>query len=130
MNIYDTLKELRIEANLTQSELAKKLDIGQSTIVGYEKDNREPTLTNIIKYADFFEMSLDELVGRNPDEIHAGKSKALIKNNPPIDLTDKTILNLIKLYNAMNTLQKAQIFGYALGMLEAAGVNARAILAN
>ncbi len=67
MNLSEILKDLRIESNLTQKELAAKLKIGQSTIVGYEKGEREPTVTNLSLYADFFEVSLDFLTGREND---------------------------------------------------------------
>ena len=40
MNICDTLKSLRLERNLTQYELAKRLNIGQATIAGYESGAR------------------------------------------------------------------------------------------
>ena len=67
MNTSEILKELRTEANLTQKELATKLKIGQSTIVGYEKGEREATVTNLSRYADFFGLSLDYLAGREDD---------------------------------------------------------------
>ena len=67
MELSEILKELRVEANLTQKELANKLKIGQSTIVGYEKGEREATLTNLSRYADFFGVSLDYLAGREDD---------------------------------------------------------------
>ncbi len=67
MNTGLILKNLRLEANLTQKELAKKLNIGQSTIVGYEKCEREATLTNLSRYAEFFEVSLDYLAGLEDD---------------------------------------------------------------
>lgn len=67
MELSETLKTLRLEANLTQYQLARKINIGQSTIVGYEKGEREATLTNLIRYADFFNVSIDFLVGREND---------------------------------------------------------------
>lgn len=67
MKLSEVLKELRLEANLTQKELATKLNIGQSTIVGYEKGEREATLTNLSQYADYFGVSLDYLAGRETD---------------------------------------------------------------
>ena len=67
MDISKILKELRLEANLTQSELAKNLQIGQSTIVDYEKGEREATLTNLCRYATYFDVSLDFLAGREND---------------------------------------------------------------
>lgn len=67
MDLGEILKTLRIDAGLTQKELAKILDIGQSTIVGYEKDGREATITNLSRYADYFDVSLDYLTGRIDD---------------------------------------------------------------
>ena len=67
MQIGNTLKNLRIEAELTQTQLSKNLNIGQSTIVGYEKNEREPTLSNLIQYAKFFNVSLDYLTGLEDD---------------------------------------------------------------
>ncbi len=43
------------------------MNIGQSTIVGYEKCEREATLTNLSRYAEFFEVSLDYLAGLEDD---------------------------------------------------------------
>lgn len=67
MNYADILKSLRLEAEMTQKELAEKLQIGQSTIVGYERNEREPTVTNLKKYADYFNVSMDYLSGRTDD---------------------------------------------------------------
>lgn len=67
METGEILKNLRLDAGYTQSALAKLLDIGQSTIVGYEKLEREPTITNLIRYANFFNVSIDFLVGLEDD---------------------------------------------------------------
>lgn len=67
MNIATALKDLRLEANLTQKELAKKLNIGQSTIAQYEKGEREPTVHNLTLYCDFFGVTVDYLLGREDD---------------------------------------------------------------
>lgn len=74
MNIATALKDLRLEANLTQKELAKKLNIGQSTIAQYEKGEREPTVHNLTLYCDFFGVTVDYLLGRKdetPASVHA-----------------------------------------------------------
>lgn len=68
----EILKSLRLEADLTQSQLAQKLGIGQSTIVGYERGDREPTASNLMKYASYFNVSMDFLTGGNEND---GKSK-------------------------------------------------------
>ena len=72
MIMTEILKSLRLEADLTQSQLAQKLGIGQSTIVGYERGDREPTASNLMKYASYFNVSMDFLTGGNEND---GKSK-------------------------------------------------------
>lgn len=67
MKQYEILKSLRKENGLKQSELAKKLGIGQSTIVGYEKGLHEPTAEILSRYANFFNVSTDYLLGRTDD---------------------------------------------------------------
>lgn len=67
MNIPYILKNLRLDAGLTQHELAQLLQIGQSTIVCYERGEREPTITNLLKYASYFNVSIDYLVCRTDD---------------------------------------------------------------
>ncbi len=63
MKISEILKNIRLENGLTQKELSERLEIGQATIACYERGQREPHIVNLIAYADFFECSLDYLVG-------------------------------------------------------------------
>ncbi len=57
------LRELRRERGLKQDELAKEFGIAQQTISNYEKRIREPDITTLKKMADFFDVSLDFLLG-------------------------------------------------------------------
>ncbi len=58
------LKEKRINHKLTQRDIAKILKINQVTYHGYESGKHEPSLGILIKIADYYETSLDYLVGR------------------------------------------------------------------
>lgn len=60
----DTLKKLRKERGLNQSTLAKELNISVSAYGNYELDQREPSIENLKKLADFYNVSIDYLVGR------------------------------------------------------------------
>ncbi|WKV09410.1 helix-turn-helix transcriptional regulator [Thermoanaerobacterium sp. CMT5567-10] len=64
MSFGKRFKTLRLEKNLTQAELAKILSIGESTISFYESDKREPDYETLQKIADFFDVSVDYLLGR------------------------------------------------------------------
>ena len=49
---------------MSVSEFAKKVDIPQQTISRYLLCQREITLTNLCKIADFFDENIDYLIGR------------------------------------------------------------------
>lgn len=55
--------EKRKEFNMTQDELAQKLQISRSALSLYELDRREPNVETLIKLADFFSISSDYLLG-------------------------------------------------------------------
>lgn len=65
MNIYlgKRLKELRKERNLTQKEIAFRLNINSVTYLHYEKAQREPPLSLLADMAKFFDVSVDYLLG-------------------------------------------------------------------
>lgn len=58
------LRELRKSKNLTMKELGGKMSLAESTISGYEIGNRKPDMEILQKLADFFEVSVDYLLGR------------------------------------------------------------------
>ncbi len=62
MTINERLKALRLESGLTQAQLAKELDIAQTTIAAYEKAH-DPNIYNLIAYARYFKCSVDFLAG-------------------------------------------------------------------
>ncbi len=58
------LKEFRQKLNLSQIELAKQLTIPQQTYCSYETGRSQPNIETLIKIADYFNISIDQLVGR------------------------------------------------------------------
>lgn len=63
----ENLKDLRAESEISQSRLAKKMNVSQSLISLWENGLREPTLSNLVALADIFDVSLDYLAGRDTD---------------------------------------------------------------
>lgn len=57
------IKELRLEQNLTQVELAKELNISQATIARLEAGINAPDVLTLIAYATYFRISTDKLLG-------------------------------------------------------------------
>ncbi|MCT6888198.1 MAG: helix-turn-helix domain-containing protein [Lactobacillus sp.] len=60
-----TIAELRKKRQLSQSQLAKSLNIGSSTLGMYETGKREPNNAMLTKIADYFNVSTDFLLGRD-----------------------------------------------------------------
>ena len=67
------LRALRKARGLSQTELARVLHYGYTAIGNYECGRNEPCLDDLIRLADFFEVSIDELLGR---EFPVKKKKA------------------------------------------------------
>ena len=63
------LRELRKENKLTTKELGEKLSLSQSTISLYESGKRQPDLDTLKKIAQFFNVSVDYLLGKE-DKMH------------------------------------------------------------
>lgn len=62
------IKKLRNQKELSQRQLAKKLNIAPSTLAMYELDKREPDYVILKKIADFFAVSIDFLLSHNVKE--------------------------------------------------------------
>lgn len=63
----DKLKELRIQYNLTQNELAKILNVSKTTICQWETHKQEASLEDIINIAKYFDETADYLLGLEDD---------------------------------------------------------------
>lgn len=64
--IAENIKFYRKSFKLTQENLAKQLNGRKSLISNYETGYSVPDIYTLIKLADIFEITLDELVGRAP----------------------------------------------------------------
>ena len=65
MSVFGSvLRSMRIAKNLTQKELAQKLGLSFSTISMYERGDREPGLETMEKIADFFNVDMNYLYGK------------------------------------------------------------------
>lgn len=64
MKFNECLKSQRESSGYTQKQLAELLDIAPRSYQRYELGEREPNIETLIKLADIFQISLDDLVGR------------------------------------------------------------------
>lgn len=63
MSISDRIKDQRQIHGYSQSDLAQKLGINQTTITSYESGRTEPGISILIKLAAIFDVTVDYLVG-------------------------------------------------------------------
>ncbi len=96
------LKELRLECGLKRSKVAADLQMNAGTIANYENGIRQAPYEYLIKFADYFDVSVDYLLGRN-------------ENERPKNFNDGTSAEevmLLKNYRNLNPLAKALVFEY------------------
>ncbi|MDY2699110.1 MAG: helix-turn-helix transcriptional regulator [Lachnospiraceae bacterium] len=62
------LKELRLSHNLSQADVAKKLEISPSIVSGYETGERTPSTENLLALAYLYKCSTDYLLGKSNDK--------------------------------------------------------------
>ena len=91
--IGDRLKKIRLANNIKQTEISKYLNIEQSAYSKYEQNTRTPNIETLIKIADYYKITLDNLVGRvNEDKTEL--EKVINKLNQD---EKKKILEIIKI---------------------------------
>lgn len=67
MSFSERLKELRSSRNLTQKQVYEAIGMSAIGYQRYEYGEREPAFKQLIALADYFDVSLDYLVGRSDD---------------------------------------------------------------
>lgn len=78
MSFDKKLKTLRLENNMTQESLARRLNVARSTIAGYETKNRQPSHEKLTALAGLFHVTVDYLLDdssteeTDPDEKSSG----------------------------------------------------------
>jgi len=63
MHFGKILKDLRLEAGLTQKQLAERIGVSKSVVSFYELSERIPSPTVLIKLSSVFHVSADYLLG-------------------------------------------------------------------
>lgn len=64
MKFAENLKNWRISQGILQKDLAKRLNVSEQTISHWETGYATPNIEQLIALADFFDTTIDELIGR------------------------------------------------------------------
>lgn len=63
--LAENIKRLRLQKNLTQTELGKRIGVTTSSIASYESQDRLPSIAVLIKLSAEFNVSIEYLLGIN-----------------------------------------------------------------
>ena len=75
MTLGESIRKLRKQHNMSQEQLAEKLDVSRQSVSLWEKDSTQPTIDNIITLSDIFGVTVDELLKSNePVKIESDSS--------------------------------------------------------
>ena len=99
------LKELRTKLKMTQSEVARILEINVRNYNRYENELSQPDIQTLIKLANFFNTSIDEIVGRETKLINLNALKPVKKK-------------LVEYCLQMNDNQEIKAEAYLEGLME------------
>ena len=64
MKLAKRIRELRIERGLSHAELAETLNLNETLITNWENGGQAPRIKNLILLADYFDVTIDYLIGR------------------------------------------------------------------
>ena len=137
MNIGNAIKEQRVSRNLSLMDVEKATGIRNGSLCRWENGTVTPGIDFCVQLAQFYGITLDELVGLS-DYASMPKNRELsikTKNSlSPFDnefkdiLTDKNFVQTAKLYKAITPELRALALGYIVGLLQNNGVNTKLIL--
>lgn len=98
-NFSTFIKELRMEKGLSQEELAKALYVHRTTVNKWENDNVIPLNDKLLLIADYFDISVDELLNGKRSDIN---NASLTRNNTIIELIkSKTRSQRLHIYSVL-----------------------------
>lgn len=103
MTFGDSLKSLRKQAGMTQTELAKRAGVTERSVYNYEKNSRAPKIDIVEKFAQVLNVSTEKLLGSYAD-----------KTAKPMDsdTLDKVLLQVELIFgsNSLSDFQKERFF--------------------
>lgn len=119
------LKELRIANNVSQNEIANLLDVTRQAYSRYELGQRELGYDMLCKLADYYNVSVDYLIGHD---------SSLLAERPMSDIaenfireygelfSDETFQSYVRLYKLMDARQRIFVLGMIVGWLKEQGI--------
>jgi transcriptional regulator with XRE-family HTH domain len=122
----DKLKQLRKDKGITQQQLAQLMNVGRSTIAGYETKRVQPDYEKLTWLSSYFGVSIEDLLdvkGNNKNEnTHSDKDTDSdpMKHSYKLSEEEKSIVTY---YRNLNNLNKDIAKGYLANLCKEQNVN-------
>ena len=110
LNQLENLKIIREKKKITQTRLSIEMEVSQELISQYELGKSSPTPAMLIKLADFFNCSVDYLLGRT----NVTTPISSTTSNP----TSITNIDLIDKYNSLSFEKQKHLDSYLEFLIE------------
>ncbi|MCI9605387.1 MAG: helix-turn-helix transcriptional regulator [Oscillospiraceae bacterium] len=94
------LRAIRLSKGISQQQLANVIGTTQQSINKYENHSTEPDIETLIQIADYFEVSVDSLIGHPVSEV--------MEQKPGFDLSREEV-RLLQEYRALSKEEKESI---------------------
>ena len=111
MSVGEKIRELRIEKDLLQRELAAIIHIAANTLSQFESGKANPSYDVLISIADFFEVSTDYLLGRE-DDFGVINIPVKEKTADVLSTEERELLNIFKNLSSNHALQVLEYARY------------------
>jgi CheY-like chemotaxis protein/DNA-binding XRE family transcriptional regulator len=102
MNFGDSIKKIREEKGFSQEELARKLDVAQSTIGMWESGKRTPKLDELSRLARVLNITINRLIGQTKErKVELIKSEIYVDGEKISDLDATDVDGVVEYINAV-----------------------------
>lgn len=107
MNFAESLKEIRIDKSKTLLDVEKDTGINHANLSRWENGKVLPSIEFCLILAEYYDVSLDELVGR---EI---ATQSHVTNSPTNIFESNSQSEIQKLYDELDEMEQAQVLSFA-----------------
>lgn len=94
MYIGQNIRFLRKSKKMSQTELAEQLGLNMASLSTYERERSEPTISTLAQIAEFFGISIDDLVFRDltkKEEAESSQQKSMLSYAEDLEAGRKTV---------------------------------------
>ena len=105
MNLKDNLKRIRKENNLSQEQLADKLNVSRQSVSKWESGQAYPEMDKVLQICKMFNLNIDELLNQDIKKVREEKNSKTDINK----YVDSFLGFISKTYDMLNSMTKTQV---------------------